>query len=133
MRKADYALVDALLIQHAKREQPDKCEEFLAFGTDPPTINPIHLGLSKSLSNAAKIIEQFNQTIRLMQADETYNPELRLNSIAIDIDDNGEKELVLNGIELATISSGYENYSNDKKLPPKTRYSIRDQTYNGWD
>ena len=58
---------------------------------------------------------------------------LRLNSIAIDIDDNGEKELVLNGIELATISSGYEIYSNDKKLPPKTRYSIRDQIYNGWD
>ena len=60
---------------------------------------------------------------------------LRLNSIAIDIDDNGEKELVLNGIELefVTISSGYEIYSNDKKLPPKTRYSIRDQIYNGWD
>lgn len=133
--KADYALVDALLIQHAKREQPEKCEEFLAFGTDPLTINPVHLALRKNLPNAAKIIEQFNQTIRLMQADGTYNRVLRLNSIAIDIDDNGEKELVLNGIELelATISSGYEIYSNDKKLPPKTRDSIRDQIYNGWD
>jgi len=60
---------------------------------------------------------------------------LRLNSIAIDIDDDGAKELVINGIELefVTISSGYEIYSHDKKLPPKTRYSIRDQIYNGWD
>ena len=70
-----------------------------------------------------------------MQADGTYNRVLRLNSIAIDIDDDGAKELVINGIELefATISSGYEIYSHDKKLPPKTRYSIRDQIYNGWD
>ena len=69
------------------------------------------------------------------QADGTYNRVLRLNSIAIDIDDDGAKELVINGIELefVTISSGYEIYSNDKKLPPKTRYSIRDQIYNGWD
>ncbi len=133
--KADYTLVDALLIQHAKREQAEKCEEFLAFSADPLTINPVHLALRKNLPNAAKILEQFNQTIRLMQADGTYNRLLRLKSIAIDIDDNGEKELVLNGmeLELATISSGYEIFSNDKKLPPKTRYSIRDQIYNGWD
>lgn len=133
--KADYTLVDALLIQHAKREQPEKCEQFLVFGTDPLVINPVHLALRKSLPNAAKIIEQFNQTIRLMQADGTCNRVLRLNSIAIDIDGNGEKELVLNGIELelATISSGYAIFSHDKKLPPKTRYSIRDQIYNGWD
>ena len=133
--EADYALVDALLIQHAKKEQPEKCEEFLTFGDTALTVNPLYLALRKNLPNAAEIIEQFDQTIRLMQADGTYNRVLRLNSIAIDIDDDGEKELVLADIdlELGTVSSGYDVFSNDKKLPAKTRYSIRDQIYNGWD
>ena len=133
--QADYALVDALLIQHAKKEKPEKCEEFLVFATEPLSINPLHLALRKNLPNAAEIIDQFNQTIRMMQADGSYNRVLRLNSIAIDIDDDGVKELVLADIdlELGTISSGYDVFSNDKKLPPKTRYSLRDQIYNGWD
>jgi hypothetical protein len=133
--EADYTLVDDLFIQHAKKEQPDKCAHFLEFGTKPLLIRPLHFALRKNLVGAAGIIEQFNQTIRMMQADGTYNRILRLNSIAIDINGNGEKELVLAEINLETaaFSSGYEIYSNHKKLPAKKRYSIRDQIYNGWD
>lgn len=133
--EADYTLVDDLLIQHALKEHTEKCEEFLDFGQQSLLTQPIHLALRKDLPGAEKIIKQFDQTIRLMQADGTYNRILRLNSIAIDIDDDGVKELVLSDInlELGTITSGYDIYSNHKKLPPKTRYSIRDTIYNGWD
>lgn len=131
---ADYALVDDLLIQYAKKEQPEKCEA-LAFGSTSLSTNPLHLAVRKNLPEAEAIIKQFDQTIRMMQADGTYNRVLRLNSIAIDIDDDGVKELVLADInlEIGTITSGYNVYSNNKSLPEKKRYSIRDTIYNGWD
>jgi len=132
--EADYSLMDDLLIQHVQKEQPEKCAQFLDFGSKPLLIRPLHLALRKNLVGAAEIIKQFNQTIRMMQADGTYNRILRLNSIAIDINGNGEKELVLAEIHLksAAFNSGYEIYSNHKKLPDQKRYSIRDQLYT-WD
>ncbi len=132
---ADYTLVDDLLIQYALKEHTEKCEEFLDFGQESLLISPIHLALRKNLPGAEKIIKQFDQTIRLMQADGTYNRILRINSISIDVDGNGQKELVLADINLGieAPSGGYDIYSNDKPLPPKTRYSIRDTIYNGWD
>jgi polar amino acid transport system substrate-binding protein len=132
---ADYTLVDELLIQHAKKEKPETCEKFLEFGTTSLATNPLHLAVRKNLPNAVEIIKEFDQAIRMMQADGTYNRVLRLNSIAIDIDDDGVKELVLADInlEVGTITSGYDVYSNNKSLPEKKRYSIRDTIYNGWD
>ena len=132
---ADYTLVDDLLIQYALKEHTEKCEEFLDFGKDALLTNPIHLAVRKNLPGAEKIIKQFDQTIRLMQADGTYNRILRLNSISIDVNGDGHKELVLADINLGidAPSGGYAIFSNDKKLPPKTRYSIRDTIYNGWD
>ena len=133
--EADFTLVDDLVIQYAKKEQPEKCEKFLEFSTSPLITKPLHLALRKNLSNAAEIIRRFDQTIRIMQADGTYNRILRLNSIAIDIDDDGQKELVLADINLDIEAplGGYNVYSNNKKLPEKKRYSIRDQIYNRWN
>ena len=132
---ADYTLVDDLLIQYALKEHTEKCEESLDFGQQTLLTNPIHLAVRKNLPGAEEIIKKFDQTIRLMQADGTYNRILRLNSISIDVDGDGEKELVLADINLGieAPSGGYDIFSNDKKLPPKTRYSIRDTIYNGWD
>ena len=132
---ADYTLVDDLLIQYMLKEHTDKHEELLDFGNESLLTNPIHLALRKNLPGAAKIIKQFDQTIRLMQADGTYNRILRLNSISIDVDGNGQKELVLTDINLNNTApvGGYDIFSNDKKLPPQTRYSIRDIIYNDWD
>lgn len=132
---ADYTLVDELLIQYAQKEQPEKCDEFLEFGQNSLSTNSLHLALRKNLPNAAAIIKHFDQAIRVMQADGTYNRVLRLNSIAIDIDDDGVKELVLSDVnlEVGTISGGYDIFSNEKSLPEKKRYSIRDTIYNGWD
>ena len=92
---ADYTLVDDLLIQYALKEHTEKCEEFLDFGQQALLTNPIHLALRKNLPGAEKIIKEFDQTIRLMQADGTYNRILRINSISIDVDGDGHKELVL--------------------------------------
>lgn len=133
--EADYSLIDDLLIQYALKEHTEKCAEFLDFGQQSLLTQPIHLAVRKNLAGAEEIIKKFDQTIRLMQADGTYNRILRLNSIAIDIDDDGLKELVLSdtNLEVGTITSGYDIYSNKKSLPAKTRYSIRDTIYDGWD
>ena len=132
---ADYTLVEDLLIQYLLREHTDKHAKLFDFGSESLLINPIHLALRKDLPGAAKIIQQFNQTIRLMQVDGTYNRILRLNSISIDIDGNGYKELALKDLDFNTKApvGGYDIFSNDKPLPPKTRYSIRDTLYNDWD
>ena len=132
---ADYTLVDDLLIQYMLKQHTDKHEELLDFGNESLLTNPIHLALRKNLPGAAKIIKQFDQTIRLMQVDGSYNRILRLNSISIDVDGNGHKELVLTDINLNTAApvGGYDIFSNHKPLPPKTRYSIRDTIYNDWD
>ena len=133
---ADYTLVDDLLIQYALKEHTEKCEEFLDFGKQSLQTNPIHFAVRQNLPGAEDMIKQFDQTIRLMQADGTYNRVLRLNSIAIDIDGDGQKELVLADVNLdiEAPTGGYEIYSTGgSSLPAKTRYSIRDTIYNGWD
>ncbi len=132
---ADYTLVDDLLIQYALKEHTEKREQLVDFGNESLLTNPIHFAVRKNLPGAAKIIKQFDQTIRLMQTDGTYNRILRLNSISIDVDGNGQKELVLTDIKPDTAApvGGYAIFSNDKILPPKTRYSIRDTIYNDWD
>jgi polar amino acid transport system substrate-binding protein len=133
--EADYTLVDDLLIQHAKKEYPETCEASLAFGKQALLINPIYLALRKNLPNVETIIKKFNQTIRLMQADGTYNRILRLNSLAIDIDGDGVQELVLSDINLSAgaPSSGYQVFTKNQKLPPKKRYSIGATIYEDWD
>ncbi|CAA6678670.1 MULTISPECIES: ABC transporter substrate-binding protein [unclassified Lentimonas] len=136
--EADYTLVDDLLIQYALKEHAEKCEEFLDFGQQSLQTNPIHLAVRKNLPGAEDMIKKFDQTIRLMQADGTYNRVLRLNSIAIDIDGDGQKELVLADVNLGieAPTGGYDVFADNTdapKLPAKTRYSIRDTIYNGWD
>ena len=134
--EADYTLVDDLLIQYALKEHTEKCDEFLDFGEQSLQTNPIHFAVRKNLPGAEDMIKKFDQTIRLMQADGTYNRVLRLNSIAIDIDGDGQKELVLADVNLGleALSSGYEVYTTSgTTLPEKKRYSIRDTIYNGWD
>lgn len=132
--KADYTLVEDLLIQHAKKEFPVETEKFLEFGQKSLVTKPLHLALRKNLPNAAEIIAKFDEMIPLMQADGTYNRVLRLNSIAIDIDDDGVKELVIADItpQIGAITSGYSIYTNDKALPEKKRYSLRDTLYDDW-
>lgn len=133
--KADYTLVEDLLIQHAQKEFPEETEKFLEFGQKSLLTKPLHLALRKNLPNASEIIAKFDKMIPLMQADGTYNRVLRLNSIAIDIDNDGVKELVLVDInpKIGAITGGYSVYTNDKALPEKKRYSIRNTLYDDWN
>lgn len=90
----DYLLVDELLIRHLMERSPRAREE-LAVGRRALVRRGLHLGILKGEPDAELRIERFNQEIRAMQGDGTYNAILNLNWIRVDTDGDGRLELVM--------------------------------------
>ena len=135
--KIDYMLVDALLIQYMLKYQLNDVTQHLAIGLKPLLMKPLHFALGKNYENAEEIINQFNEEIDEMVADESFNRILELNWIQADVDGDGVTELVL-GSNMAGTSAPQNIYglmmdnSYKEKNGPK-RYYIDGKLYEDWD
>ena len=136
--KIDYMLVDALIIQYLLKYQLNDVTKFLEIGKTPLLVKTLHLALRNDLPNAEQIIVLFNEEISNMVTDGTYHKILELNWIQMDIDGDGNLELVLDGNQ-----AGEESPTNtyglfmdlsyaDKPNTPK-RYFINGKLYEDWD
>lgn len=137
--KEDYMLVDALLVQYLLTYQEKNAAEYLEIGTTPLIKRPLHFAISKDVPNAEHIIERFNKEITKMVADGTYNEILSLNWISMDIDGDGETELVLHGTHGGSRPPAHPyNIMAPNTIPsgltnPNNRFYIEGQTYDNWD
>ena len=136
--KIDYMLVDALLIQYMLKHQLNDVTQHLAIGQSPLLVKSLHLALGKKVENAEEILNQFNEQIKQMVADGSFNELLELNWVKADIDGDGNMELVL-GSNMAGSSAPQNiyglmldsSYRNQKNGP--TRYYIDGKLYEDWD
>ena len=71
--QVDYILVDAILIQYLLKYQLNDVSELLEIGKDPLISKTLHFAIRKELPNAEKIIDSFNNEIKTMISDGTYN------------------------------------------------------------
>ena len=95
--EVDYILVDDLLIRHVMTYQREQAEAALAVGKTPIARRSLHFAVRKDLPEAASIVKRFDEHVRKMQADGTYNRILQLDWIRADVDGDGRPELVFQG------------------------------------
>lgn len=136
--ETDYILVDELLIHHLAKEMTTTVEEHIAVSPKPLIIQPLHFAIRKEISGAEAIIDSFNKQIRVMQADGTYNRVLRLNWIRVDVDGDGQMELVQGGEKLGPDApvDAYDIAYTSRSLSSiegRERYWINGKFYEEWD
>jgi ABC-type amino acid transport substrate-binding protein len=132
----DYMLADDLLIYYVMSHQKEEAEAALAVGTTPIARRPLYFAVRKDFPEAASIIEAFNQQIRNMQADGTYNRILQLSWISADVDGDGQSEFVLQGnqagVEAPKVAYNI-TVTGTPVQPPPRKYYVDGKMYKDWD
>ncbi len=109
--KADYVLMDEVVVQYIFEHYPNEAKTRLSVGTTPLVKRQLCLAVRKSRPDAEAIVERFNAQLRGMIADRTYHRLLHVAWILADVDGDGITEFVP---------------KNDLsgKEPPKQAYSL---------
>lgn len=92
--KADYALMDELVVRYIVSNYPKEAQTRLELGATPLVTRPLFLALRRSLPDAESIIARFNTQLRVLIADRTYHKLLHVDWISADVDGDGVPELV---------------------------------------
>lgn len=132
LKKIDYLLVDDLLIQYLLKYQLNEVHKYLTISDKPFQIKTLHFALHKNTPNAEEIISKFNEEIKSMLKDGTYNKIIGLNWIEADINNDGITELVLKG-NSAGLEAPEETYSVFYDSNQSKGFYIDEVYYNSWD
>jgi len=92
--KADFALMDDLVVQYILDHYPNQAKTRLSVGSQPLLTRPLYFALRRSYPNAATIVSRFNSQLRGMIADKTYHRLLHVTWIRADVDGDGIPEYV---------------------------------------
>ena len=109
--KADYILMDEVVVQYILEHYPNEAKTRLSVGTTPLIKRSLHLAVRRSRPDADAIVERFNAQLRGMIADRTYHRLLHVAWILADVDGDGVTEFV----PKSDLSG---------KEPPKQAYSL---------
>jgi polar amino acid transport system substrate-binding protein len=135
--EVDYLLADELLIHELFARQGERARVLLAAGTTPMVERPLHLGLRRDLPGSEQIIARFDQAIRAMIADGSYNRMLGVKWIRADVDGDGVTELVLGAGRAGTQApdDGYAIFRSGAQPEPAggNRYVVDGKAYATWD
>lgn len=141
-KKADYFLLDELMVRHLYAFYADKANALLVPGLTPIARYPLHFALRKDYPGAQKLIDAFDRNIKNMMADGTYAVVLHVPWIATDIDGDGIPEFVTSKKAVAKNSgdptknfAGYPVFYSEATPPGMNRtpaYMIDGKSYNTW-
>lgn len=93
-KRADYLLLDELLVRHLFRLDKARAEKLLAVGQVPLLKRTLHFALRAKYPHAAEIIASFDRNIERMMMDGTYNRVLHVPWVKADVDGDGVDEYV---------------------------------------
>lgn len=131
--KIDYMLVDALLIHYLLKFEMNDVSTLLEFAKQPFIIRPLHLVLRKDVPDAENMISLFNEEIKKMMAEGSYNELLGLDWIRADIDGDGTLEIVFNGEAAGTEEPEFTYDVHYSDAGNTGQFFIGGQYYNSWD
>jgi hypothetical protein len=97
---------------------------------------PLYFAIRKEIPDAGNIIKKFNEEIRKMIAEGTYNRILQLNWIATDVDGDGRTELVMSGNKAGTTEPAHSYMINSQQSQTPAgpnRYLIEGNVYENWE
>lgn len=132
----DYVLADAFLIQHVLERYGAKADEALQVSSNPLLTRTLHFAVRKDVPNATNIVAQFDEAIREMVSDGSYNEILQLNWIRADVDGDGLVELVMGSAYSGPDApdSGYDVLTTGQSTDGAfSGYWIDGQLYSSWN
>jgi ABC-type amino acid transport substrate-binding protein len=136
--KADYALMDDLVIQYIVNNYPKEAKTRLSLGTAPLLTRPLYFAVRRSRPDAEAIVNRFNAQLRGMIADRTYHRLLHVSWIRADVDGDGVSEFVPENDRAGTAAPqrAYNLFTTDKptttKVDPTPRFYIGGNIYTEW-
>ena len=133
--KIDYMLVDNLLIHYLLKYELNDVNELLSISATPFKTKTLHFVLNKKVKNAQEIINKFNEKIKIMIKDGTYNKVLGINWIEADVNNDGITELVLIGDDAGeeAPSQSYPIFHEQHNGDINKGYYINEVYYKNWD
>ena len=130
----DFMMADNLLIQYSLKYETNDISSLLEFAKAPLINKPLYFALSKTTPDAGAIMERFNNEIKNMLADGSYNALLEMNWVRADVDGDGTLELIFTGTEAGVapptnVYSIIHNGNNESA----DEYYINGNLYANWD
>jgi polar amino acid transport system substrate-binding protein len=137
-QKADYALMDELVVQFIVQNYPDEAKSRLNLGSRPLVTRQLHFAVKRARPDAESIVSRFNAQLRGMIADRTYHRLLHVAWIRADVDGDGLAEFVPQSDRSGAVEPerAYALFSTDQR-PSKApgtqpRFYIGGNIYTDW-
>jgi len=136
--RADYALMDDLVVRYIVSNYPEEARTRLEIGTTPLLTRPLYFALRRSAPDAQSIVDRFNGQLRTLMTDGTYNRLLHVDWIRADVDGDGIAEYVSLSEKSGSAppQNAYPLFSPgslDKAVKEdQERYFFGGAVYNGW-
>lgn len=134
----DYVLIDALVLQYLFDEDAARAKQMFAVGEHTLLKRSLHLTVRKDFPQAQSVIDAFNAEIAKMLRDGSYNRLLEVTWVEVDVDNDGENELVLAGSAAGKIAPehGYQPLTPSVGPEPgahASHFYINGKLYSSWD
>jgi polar amino acid transport system substrate-binding protein len=139
--KADYVLMDDLVVQYIVNNYPNEAKTKLNIGVTPLVKRSLYFAVRRARPDASSIISHFNSQLRGMIADRTYHKLLHVPWISADIDGDGRPEFVPESDRAGTTApkQAYTLFLEDQAGPPtpkptenKSRIYVGGNIYTDW-
>ena len=136
--EVDYVLIDALVLQYLFDEDAARAKQMFAVGEHTLLKRSLHLTVRKDYPKAQSVIDGFDAEIAKMLRDGSYNRLLEVTWVEVDVDSDGENELVLAGSAAGKIAPehGYQPMTTSVGPEPAARAShffINGKLYSSWE
>lgn len=122
--RVDYTIIDDLVIRYIVEQYPEAARDRLEIGTAPLVLRPLFFAVRKDVAGAEEIVRRFDEQIRGMLLDGSYNRILELAWIRVA--DADESVLVLGG-DRAGVKPPTDAYEIVSKAEPQAQDSGEDQ------
>ena len=132
--KADYVLMDDLVVQFIFDNYPDQAKTRLSVGSKPLLTRPLYFALRKTYPNAATIVSRFNAQLRGMIADKTYHRLLHVTWIRADVDGDGIPEYIPQSDKSGSVQPqhAYSLFASSSAGEGQTRFYYGGTIYTDW-
>ena len=132
--KADYVLMDDLVVQYILNNYPKEAKTRLNVGSKPLLVRPLYFAVRRSYPNAATIISRFNSQLRGMIADKTYHRLLHVTWIRADVDGDGIPEYVPQSDKAGSVqpAHAYSLFAEASSAESPKRFYYGGTVYTDW-
>jgi polar amino acid transport system substrate-binding protein len=135
--EVDYVLIDVLVLQYLFDEDAARAKQMFAVGAHTLLKRSLHLAVRKDFPNARTVVDAFDAEIAKMLRDGSYNRLLEVTWVEVDVDSDGQNELVLAGSAAGKIAPehGYRPFtpSTGAEPEPASHFFINGKLYTSWD